>query len=49
MDERASSSFLQSTEHLSSSLSPAKPVITKTKSNKGKLMLVINGYNFGCG
>ena len=48
MDETSSSSCSTSTsdEPTSSSASEAKPVIMKTKSNKRKTMLVIDGYNF---
>jgi hypothetical protein len=48
MDETTSSSWSASTsdESTSSSANTIKPVIIKTKSNKRKTMLVIDGYNF---
>ncbi len=40
MDETSSSSSLCSTEYVSSPSSSVKPIITKTKSNKRKSVLV---------
>ena len=45
-DDTSSSFSSHSSEFSSSSLSSISIVITKTKSNKRKSMLVINGYNF---
>ena len=46
IDETECSSSSQSSENSFLQPSPAKPTISKTHSNKGKLMLIVNGYNF---
>ncbi|CAF4424172.1 unnamed protein product [Rotaria socialis] len=46
IDETECSSSSQSPENSLLQPSPTKPTITKTHSNKGKLMLIVNGYNF---
>jgi len=46
VDETSSSSSSCSTEYSSLSSSLVKRIIRKTRSNKRKSMLVINGYNF---
>ena len=45
-DDTSSSFSSHAFEYSSSSLSSTSIVITKTKSNQRKSMLVINGYNF---
>ncbi|CAF4590406.1 unnamed protein product [Rotaria socialis] len=46
IDETECSSSSESPENSFLQPSPTKPTITKTYLNKGKFMLIVNGYNF---
>ena len=46
IDQTECSSSSQSPENSFLPPSPTKPIITKTYSNKGKFMLIVNAYNF---